>query len=114
MDLSNEVAAALSGSQQQVVVVCPAADASISGTQAGLEKELDQLLSVQEAIDAEDIKHTFVYISQGKSDLTSNAQRRKVLQSAAPPPAVNIVVKQPFKGFGPYTTCGTLCQVCTC
>ena len=113
-DLAIEVAAALSGSQQQVVVVCPATDASISGNQAGLEKELDQLLSIQEAIDADDIKHMFIYISQGKSD-ASSAQRRKVLQAASPPPPAARVVPEPLKGFRSYTTCGQLCQVrCHC
>ena len=77
--------------------------------QAGLEQELDQLLAVQEVVDAAELKHVSVYLSQGGNQ--EALRRRRTLQAASPPTPVTRVVKEPLKGFGPYTTCGTLCQV---
>lgn len=108
-DLASDFAAALAVSSPQVVVVCPMVDSSLSNTQAGLEQELDQLLVIQEVVDASEVKHVSVYLSQGKQAVN---RRRSLQQTASPPPAESgRVVLEPLTGFGPYTTCGTLCQV---
>ena len=118
-DLANDVVTALAAGQDpasQVVVVCPSTDTSLSGTQAGLEAELDQLLAVQEALDAAELTHVVVYISQGKKQVEGQQQRRRVMAASAPPPApsppgAGRIVNEPLLGFGSYTTCGALCQV---
>ena len=66
---------------------------------------------VQEVVDAAEVKHVSVYLSLGTTQ--GGLHRRRALQQAAPTPSPSRVVKEPLKGFGPYTTCGTLCQVST-
>jgi hypothetical protein len=104
-DLVKVVTDAL-GSQPrpQVLIVCPLVDLSLVSEQAGLEDELNQLLMVQEALDASQSKHMVVYTTQQYRN--QERRRRNMLASTSPPPPV-----APLTGFGNYTTCGTLCQV---
>jgi len=108
LDLTTEISSALASSGPSVVLVCPSVDRALSNTQAGLEQELEQLLMVQEVVDAAEVKHVSVYLSLGTTQ--GGLHRRRALQQAAPTPSPSRVVKEPLKGFGPYTTCGTLCQ----
>lgn len=87
-DLARDIVAALG--QAQVIIVCP----TLSEAESSLDQELDQLMAVQEAVDATEVPHVFIYTSQKES----GAQRR-VLAS-----------KTPLVGFGKYTECGQLCQ----
>ncbi|GAX78578.1 hypothetical protein CEUSTIGMA_g6017.t1 [Chlamydomonas eustigma] len=105
-DLVKEVTDALGNQPSpQVLIVCPQLDPSLVSEQAGLEEELNQLLMVQEALDASQTKHTVVYTTQHYS---THERRRTMLSSSSPPPQISIA---PLTGFGNYTTCGTLCLV---
>ena len=98
-DLVSDVSSTLSsaGESSQVLLICPPATAS-------LDEELEQLLSVQEAIDASERAHVVIYTSQKINE--EGPARRRVLQAASPSPSV----ANPLVGFGSYTTCGQLCQ----
>lgn len=94
-----DVAAALSGAQQpQVLVVCPAQSRV---KESALDLELDQLMAVQEAVEASGVRHMFIYTSH-KASAASPAQRRSLAASNA---------TSNLTGFGKYTTCGQLCVV---
>lgn len=73
-----------------VVVVCSKASTS-------LDEELQQLLVLQEAVEAAEMPHIFFYT-------TSHAKQQRRSTMGVP-------MTEPLTGFGPYTSCGTLCQV---
>lgn len=103
-DLKADVAAALAkgnGAKKHVVIVCSNVDAALEGTNAGLAAEVEQLQQVQAAVDAAEIDSVVVYASQPvprAADLAAQAGKRRSLLAT-------------YTGFGPYTSCGTLCQV---
>lgn len=104
-DLAAEVRSALElvkNSEAEVLLVCSAVEAAQDGTNAGLQQEMDHLKAVQAEVEASGMSHVFVYASQPKAaaagqGLPLGSKRRSLLA---------------FSGFGPYTSCGTLCQVC--
>ncbi len=107
-DLVSGVSLALTGSERaQVVFVCPSSDPLLSGTQSGLEQELQQLLEVQEAMDAAELNHFVLYLSEDLGGFRRKQDQRRSLVTSGP----FRQVPEPLKGFGNYTTCGTLCQV---
>lgn len=90
-DLAQATKSALS-SGADVVVVC----ASKNGQEqspAGVQAELIQLVSVKKAVAEQDARARFVYTAQPPHSTV--VQRRSLLG---------------YKGFGPYTACGPLCQ----
>ncbi|KAG2437275.1 hypothetical protein HXX76_005934 [Chlamydomonas incerta] len=102
-DLKADVAAALAkgnGAKKHVVMVCSNVDAALEGTNAGLAAEVEQLQQVQAAVDGAGIDSVVVYSSQSApraADLAAQAGKRRSLLAT-------------YTGFGPYTSCGTLCQ----
>jgi len=95
-DYANEAAAAFGkGEKPRVLIVCSTVPATENHTPAGLQMELDQLAAVQEAVEASDIDHLFLYTSRA---MKSRRQRRQL--QTTPKRSV----------YGSYT-CGELCQV---
>lgn len=91
-DLAQATSAALQGGAQVVVVCAPGAAGEHSAS--ALKAELEQLGAVQKAAVSADAGARFVYTTQPAR--ASVVQRRSLLG---------------YKGFGPYTACGPLCQV---
>lgn len=93
-DLSSAVTEVLQqGKSLQVLLVCSQVDDARDQTPAGLLAEIEQLNSVQQAVQGVSDNHMVVYTSH-TSPLT--VARRSMLS---------------YKGFGPYQKCGPLCQV---
>lgn len=109
-DLASDVSKALGQQAEQVLVVC--ASASFTSASASpatpLDLELEQLLAVQEAVDASELGHVVIYMSQKK---TMAPRERRLADTAMPPPSPPQGAAPALIGFGPYTTCGKLCQV---
>lgn len=89
-DAAAEVAAALADeAETEVLLVCT--------SQSGLEAEVEQVAQIQASVqEASDRQAVFVYASH-----TDKGSHRRSLQTLAT-----------YEGFGNYTTCGVLCQVC--
>lgn len=99
-----DLAAALaegSSNKLHVVLVCSHLDDALKGTNAGLAAEVEQIMTVQVAVDEARLNHAFVYVTEPKpeSGLQSSSGQRRSLMAT-------------LTGFGPYTACGPLCQVC--
>ncbi|EFJ44156.1 hypothetical protein VOLCADRAFT_106533 [Volvox carteri f. nagariensis] len=101
-DIKLDVAAALakgSNAKLHVVLVCSQIEDAQKGTNAGLSSEVEQLMAVQAAVKEANVNHVLVYATETMptTDLLANGSKRRSLLA-------------PLTGFGPYTTCGPLCQ----
>lgn len=99
-NLGQQVAASLQEtSALQVVLVCPSADDDQS-----LESELQMLESIQEAVEASELKYIMLYASQVSA---GGGHGRALLQAGTEAGSATLT----YTGFGAYTECGQLCQV---
>ncbi len=86
----------------RVLMISAHVDSTLSGSAEGLSAELQQLLTVAEALEALEQRFMFVYATKAAAAAPSSPKRR-VLQSGSAKPM--------YTGFGPYQECGQLCRV---
>jgi len=99
-------AAAGAGAGRLVLTLCPSIDAAAAGTAAGVAAEVQQLVAAAQALASSGLNHLGVYASEpaagGVAALPAPRARALLADGGPTGRAAGM--------FGPYSTCGPLCQ----